>query len=78
MFLSTKATASGSIGILLPLTIALAKMAVFAALMLLVGVRIIPWILIWCSELKSRELFTLAVLVLALAIAVGASLLFGT
>ncbi len=78
LFLSTKATASGSIGILLPLTIALAKMAVFAALMLLVGVRIIPWILIHVAQLKSRELFTLAVLVLALAIAVGASLLFGT
>ena len=42
-----------------------------------VGGRLIPWLLRKVTETKSRELFTLTVLVVALGIAVGSSLLFG-
>ena len=65
---------SGSI--LLTLAITLAKVAVFGALMLVVGRRVIPWLLGRVVRTRSRELFTLAVLAVALGIAVGAAALF--
>jgi CPA2 family monovalent cation:H+ antiporter-2 len=43
----------------------------------LVGSRAIPWLLDRVSATRSRELFTLTVLVLALGIAVGAAKIFG-
>ena len=57
--------------------IALAKVAVFIALMLLLGTRIFPWLLRWVERTGSRELFTLAVVALALGIAFGSAKLFG-
>lgn len=53
------------------------KLAVLAALILGAGGRIIPRFLTAVSRLRSRELFTLTALVIALGISVGASLLFG-
>jgi CPA2 family monovalent cation:H+ antiporter-2 len=44
---------------------------------LLVGGRLIPWLLEHVAATRSRELFTLTVLVLALGIAVGSATLFG-
>src|SRR6516225_3421654 len=41
------------------------------------GGRLIPWLLGRVDETRTRELFTLAVLVVALGIAVGSALLFG-
>ena len=76
--LSLQGTGSGALAVVLPLSIALVKVIAFALLMLQVGTRVIPWLLVHVARLKSRELFTLAVLVLALAIAAGASFLFGT
>jgi CPA2 family monovalent cation:H+ antiporter-2 len=55
----------------------LAKVAMFVALMLIVGTRAIPKLLGWVAEIHSRELFTLAVLALALGVAFGSSELFG-
>jgi CPA2 family monovalent cation:H+ antiporter-2 len=49
-------------------------LAIFAAV---VGQRVIPLLLDRVAATRSRELFTLAVLVIALGIAVGAALLFG-
>jgi CPA2 family monovalent cation:H+ antiporter-2 len=43
----------------------------------LVGARVIPWLLDRVAATRSRELFTLTVLVLALGIAVGSSKVFG-
>ncbi len=43
----------------------------------LLGGRIVPWILMRVAATRSRELFTLCVLVSALGLAVGASTLFG-
>ncbi|MBX3187216.1 MAG: Kef family K(+) transporter [Labilithrix sp.] len=57
--------------------ITLAKVAAFVALMLVVGRRAVPWLLLRVARSGSRELFTLAVLAVALGTAVGASALFG-
>ena len=50
---------------------------VFAALMLVVGVRVVPRLLEWVDALGSRELFTLSVLAIAIGIAFAAYALFG-
>ena len=52
------------------------KVAVFVALMLVGGRRIVPWILHHVARAGSRELFTLAVLAIALGIAYGSAHLF--
>ena len=46
------------------------------AFTVLVGTRVIPRLLDYVARTRSRELFTLAVLVIALGIAVGSALLF--
>ena len=66
--------AGGSIMAALGLT--LLKVVVFGALMLGAGRRVIPWLLGKVVGTGSRELFTLAVLAVALGIAVGAAALF--
>jgi CPA2 family monovalent cation:H+ antiporter-2 len=47
----------------------LLKVAVFIAVMLVAGTRLLPWILIRIAHTRSRELFTLGVLAMALGIA---------
>ena len=54
----------------------LGKMAAFVALMLIVGRRLIPWLLERVAGTGERELFTLAVLAIALGVAVGSAKLF--
>jgi len=54
----------------------LVKVAGFAALMLIVGRRVIPWVLHWTAHTGSRELFRLAVLAIALGVAFGAAYVF--
>jgi CPA2 family monovalent cation:H+ antiporter-2 len=66
----------GSGNILTSLLLTAVKVAAFAALALIVGKRVIPWLLQHVAETGSRELFTLAVLACALGIAFGAALLF--
>jgi len=53
------------------------KVAVFVGLMLIVGRRVIPWILHYIAHTGSRELVRLAVLTIALCVAFGAAKLFG-
>jgi CPA2 family monovalent cation:H+ antiporter-2 len=55
----------------------LAKVAAFVATMLIVGRRVIPWVLHYVAHTGSRELFRLAVLAIALGVAFGAAKLFG-
>ncbi|MES0019700.1 YbaL family putative K(+) efflux transporter [Mesorhizobium sp. M0036] len=55
----------------------LAKVAAFVIVMLVVGRRVIPWILHYGAHTGSRELFRLAVLAIALGVAFGAAKLFG-
>jgi CPA2 family monovalent cation:H+ antiporter-2 len=56
---------------------ALAQIAGFVAIIVIVGRRAIPWLLGYVARLGSRELFTLAVIVVALGIAYGSAMLFG-
>ena len=55
----------------------LVKVAVFVALMLVVGGKMLPWLLVRIAHTKSRELFTLGVLAIALGIAFIAYEVFG-
>jgi CPA2 family monovalent cation:H+ antiporter-2 len=64
-------------GVVWPLAKAVLKIGVLCVFTLLVGVRVIPRILTRIAKSGSRELFTLAVLVIALGIAVGSATLFG-
>lgn len=58
------------------LGIALGKIGLFIAIMLIIGKRFLPWILVTVANTKSRELFTLSVFVVAVGIAFGAAHLF--
>ncbi len=55
----------------------IAKVGAFVVVMLVVGRRVIPWILHYVAHSGSRELFRLAVLSIALGAAYGAAQLFG-
>ncbi|WKA29756.1 YbaL family putative K(+) efflux transporter [Bradyrhizobium roseum] len=59
------------------LLLTIAKVAVFVGTMLVVGRRVIPWILHYIAHTGSRELFRLAVLAIALTVAFGSAKLFG-
>jgi CPA2 family monovalent cation:H+ antiporter-2 len=59
------------------LGIALLEVGAFVALMLVVGQRVLPWVLAQIAQTHSRELFTLCVMVAAIGVAYGASALFG-
>jgi CPA2 family monovalent cation:H+ antiporter-2 len=71
------ASTASTAGVLTSLALTLAKVAIFVALALLVGTRVVPWLLTQVARTGSRELFTLAVLAVALGIAYGAAALFG-
>jgi CPA2 family monovalent cation:H+ antiporter-2 len=60
----------------LPVAITLGKVTAFVAIMLLVGKRVIPWILHYVAHTGSRELFRLAVLAISLGVAYGSAMLF--
>ena len=53
------------------------RAALFIVLMLVVGRRVIPWLLWQVAATGSRELFTLGVITIGLGIAYGAARLFG-
>ncbi len=59
------------------LALTLVKLVAFIALMLIVGRRLIPWVLHYIAHTGSRELFRLAVLAIGLGVAFGAAKLFG-
>lgn len=59
------------------LGLTLLKAAGFVAVVLLVGVRLIPWLLLNIAHTRSRELFILAGLAVALGTALGAAEIFG-
>ena len=57
--------------------ITLVKAGAFVVLMLVIGRRVIPWILHFVAHTRSRELFRLSVLAIALGVAYGAAYFFG-
>jgi CPA2 family monovalent cation:H+ antiporter-2 len=69
--------AAQGLGGLATLGWALLKLTALVAIVLLAGSRVIPWMLTQVARLRSRELFTLTVLVLSITIAVGSAAFFG-
>lgn len=59
------------------LALTLLKAAVFVALLLFAGTRLIPWVLLRIAHTRSRELFILAILAITLGTALGAAEFFG-
>ncbi|MEI7186416.1 YbaL family putative K(+) efflux transporter [Dickeya dianthicola] len=72
--LKTDAANTGKL--LQDLAITLGKVVAFITLMVVVGRRVVPWVLAKSASTGSRELFTLSVLAMALGIAFGAVKLF--
>jgi CPA2 family monovalent cation:H+ antiporter-2 len=58
------------------LLVTLVKVSVFVAVMLLIGRRLIPWLMHYTAHTGSRELFRLAVYAIAIGVAFGAAKLF--
>jgi CPA2 family monovalent cation:H+ antiporter-2 len=59
------------------LLVTLVKVGMFVTVMLVVGRRLIPWLMHYTAHTGSRELFRLAVYAIALGVAFGAAKLFG-
>jgi CPA2 family monovalent cation:H+ antiporter-2 len=57
--------------------ITLAKVGGFVAFMLVIGVRVLPWVLDQVVRTRSRELFTLSVVAIALGVGYGSAELLG-
>ncbi|QCO68356.1 Kef family K(+) transporter [Luteimonas yindakuii] len=71
------ASGLGGTGVGISLLVTLGKVGAFIAVMLLVGRRVMPWVLGRVAGTGSRELFTLCVLAVAMGVAFGASEFFG-
>lgn len=61
---------------LMDFSITIGKVIAFVAVMLIIGKRVIPWLIARSAATGSRELFTLSVLAIALGIAYGSVHLF--
>lgn len=69
--------ATSGTGLVIQLGWTLLKVGAFVGLMLVVGSRVLPWLLVRIAHTRSRELFTLGVLSIALGIAWVAYEVFG-
>jgi len=74
---SLQAGSGGSGKIATSVGLACLKLGLLAVVVLYAGGKIIPWILTRVARTRSRELFTLTVLAVALAIATGSAHFFG-
>ncbi len=72
-----RAESTGPLAVVLAIAWSVVKIGLLVAFVTLAGGRLIPALLARMARTHSRELFTLTVLVVALGIAVGASMLFG-
>ncbi len=63
--------------VLSAIALTIVKVMAFLAMMMVVGRRLIPWLLHYIAHTGSRELFRLGVLAIALGFAFGAANLFG-
>jgi monovalent cation:H+ antiporter-2, CPA2 family len=66
-----------NLDLLTTLLLTFGKVAVFIALMLVVGKRVFPWLLWHVASTNSNELFILSVIAVAIGIAYGSAMLFG-
>jgi predicted Kef-type K+ transport protein len=76
-WLGDSARVVGDRSLLTTLVLTLSQVAVFIALMLVVGRRVFPWLLWQIAGTGSRELFTLCVVAAAVGIAYSSAALFG-
>ncbi len=74
---SSTGDAGGSAALWETLAIAFAKLVSLVGIVLIGGARLVPRILVQVARLRSRELFTLTVLVCSIAIAAGSYFFFG-
>ena len=72
----TSGTGVDVAGLLTTLGITIGKIALFIGIVLFGGRRVVPWLLEQVARTGSRELFTLAVLAIALGMAYGSAQLF--
>ena len=68
---------TGVVRVLFAVGLGVLKLAAMVGFTFIIGQRLIPWLLDRVAATRSRELFTLTVLVLALGIALGSAKLFG-
>jgi len=66
-----------SLGLLISVLVTFGKVAIFIALMLIVGRRVFPRLLWYVASTNSNELFILSVIAVAIGIAYGSAMLFG-
>jgi CPA2 family monovalent cation:H+ antiporter-2 len=71
------ATGEPGMGLWAAMGLALLKLAVLVAVVMVVGSRVVPWALVRVARLRSRELFTLTVLVFSISVAAAAYAFFG-
>jgi len=71
------ASGTGGANIWQTMGVAVLKLAVLTAIVMLAGARFVPWLLLRVARLRSRELFTLAVLVMAICVATVSYVAFG-
>jgi monovalent cation:H+ antiporter-2, CPA2 family len=64
-------------GIVWALVLALVKLCILATILLWGGAKVIPRIMVMVARLRSRELFTLTVLMMSIAVAAASSYIFG-
>ncbi len=71
------ATADGSSHIGYTVSLAVTKLALLVVIIMIAGARIVPWMLVRVARLRSDELFTLTVLVMAICVATVSYVAFG-
>jgi CPA2 family monovalent cation:H+ antiporter-2 len=71
------ASGDGESNIWQTMGIAMLKLALLTGIIMLAGARFVPWLLLRVARLRSRELFTLAVLVMAICVATVSYVAFG-
>lgn len=74
---ATTDAGSSEPNLLITLLTTFGKVAIFIALMLIVGKRVFPWLLWHVASTRSNELFILSVIAVAVGIAYGSAMLFG-
>lgn len=75
--LLTVGTGDAGNGVLFALGEALVKAVALVAIMIVIGIRVVPWLLLHVAREGSQEMFTLGVLAIALGIAYASSEYFG-
>lgn len=73
---AASASSGGALDILTSLGKAVGKLILLGGVVALAGAKFVPWLLLRVTRLRSPELFTLTVLVMAMAVAVASYLIF--